>query len=273
MNGVWVVGLQHGLTIDQNLPGRGLKDGGEGLSAGVLAGQPYRARPFRFGVGTFLVQDQAIAALGLAARAQLELKIAQQFLRGKEEAVGAASFELELGLTKLAAGLACAHRAIIYGELDLAALRLDLAGRALNDGFKYGVQCGSIHGLLHDALDLLVGNLGEVGFLAGHRGFQLHRVRYPVDDVLICFDRLQPATVLLSQPKRDTGGAQIMLGLSKYTVRNLSVAAGPTERSLTDSSPARRTTSDLLSSILSSSSLCIVDPFARKATTVQPIVT
>src|SRR5262245_45697630 len=142
MSGVWVVGLQHGLTIDPNLPGRGLKDGGEGLSAGVLAGQPYRARPFRFSVGAFLVQGQAIAALGLAARAQLELKIAQQFLRGKKEALGAARFELKFDLTKPAPGLACDHRAIIYGERDLATLRLDLAARALNDRFKYGVQCG-----------------------------------------------------------------------------------------------------------------------------------
>jgi len=38
MSPLGVVGLQHGLSIDQDLPGRGLKDGGEGFGAAVLAG-------------------------------------------------------------------------------------------------------------------------------------------------------------------------------------------------------------------------------------------
>jgi len=53
-------------------------------------------------------------------------------------------------------------------SLDFAKIRMrfHLAGGGPNDCFKYGMQCGSLYGFLDDTLDLLVGNLGEVGFLA-----------------------------------------------------------------------------------------------------------
>jgi hypothetical protein len=64
--------------------------------------------------------------------------ITKEFLGGKEKAPGAAGLELELSLAELAGGLACAHGAVIYGQLDLAALRIDLAGGAPNDCFNTG---------------------------------------------------------------------------------------------------------------------------------------
>ena len=211
MSAVGVVGLQHGLSIDQDLPGRGLKDGGEGFGAAILSSNPCGPRLFGFGVGALLTTDEAIAALGLTACAQLQLVITQELLGGKEKALGGAGLELELSLAELAGGLVCAHGAIIYGQLDLAALHLDLAGGAPNDCFKHTMQRGSLRCFLDDTLDLLVSNLGEVGFLARDGGLQLDRVRHPVDNVLISFDRLQPAAVLASQPERDAGGMQIML--------------------------------------------------------------
>ena len=113
MGAVGVVGFQHGLAIDQDLPGRRLQDSGEGLGTRVPAGEPCGARLFGFGVGALLTQGQAIPALGLAARAQLELAITEQFLGCKQKAFGAASLELKVSLAKLAAGRTCAHRAIV----------------------------------------------------------------------------------------------------------------------------------------------------------------
>src|SRR5215813_13332971 len=124
-------------------------------------------------------------------------------------ALGAAGRELELSLAELTTGLACAHGAIIYGQLDVAALRLDLAGGAPNDSFKHGMQCDSLHGFPDDTLDLLVSDLSEVRFLVGDGCLQLDRIRHPLGHVL--FDSLQPAAVLVSQPERDASGMQIML--------------------------------------------------------------
>ena len=74
-----------------------------------------------------------------------------------------------------------------------------------------GMQCDSLHGFPDDTLDLLVSDLSEVRFLVGDGCLQLDRIRHPLGHVLISFDSLQPAAVLVSQPERDASGMQIML--------------------------------------------------------------
>ena len=75
-------------------------------------------RLFGFGVGALLTKDEAIAALGLTACAQLQFVITQQLFGGKEKALGAAGPELELSLAELAGGLARVYGAIIYGSMS-----------------------------------------------------------------------------------------------------------------------------------------------------------
>ena len=97
--------------------------------------------------------------------------------------------------------IAHADLAVIDGKLDLAALRLDRARRALDDCLEYRLQGCSLRCLLHHSLDLLVRDLSKVGLVALEQGLQLDQVGGAAVDMLIGPHRLQPAAVLSSQPQ------------------------------------------------------------------------
>src|SRR5262249_52684058 len=90
-------------------------------------------------------------------------------------------------------------------------MNLDVAGRALNNGFEYRAQRGVGDGLLHGAADFLVGALRDCRPFFLNKAFQFDWVGKPPADMLIDLHRLLPAAILSAQPKRDAGGAQVMV--------------------------------------------------------------
>src|SRR5262245_36250983 len=135
----------------------------------------------------------------------------EQLLSGEQQALGAASLQLEFCLAQVLALVAGTDFAVVDGEFDLAVLDLDAAGGALDNGFEYGAQRGVGERLLYGAADLLVGDLPDIGPFFLNKGLQFDRVGKAALDVLIDLHRLPPAAILAAQPKRDAGGVQAML--------------------------------------------------------------
>src|SRR5262249_53423073 len=100
--------------------------------------------------------------------------------------------------------------AVVDSEFDLAVLDRDVAGGTLDNGFEYRAKRGVGEGLLYGAADVLVGDLPDVGALFLNKGLQFNRVGNTALDVLIDLHCLLPAAILAAQPKRDTGGVQVM---------------------------------------------------------------
>ena len=134
---VRIVGLEHGLAVDEDLAHRGFQDDGEGLGARVLAADADGPRLLGLRARPVFLQRQPVAALGLAARAELELVAREQLLGCQQRTFGVACLQFEFRLAHLARFIARADLAVIDGQLDLTALRLDRARRALDDGLKH----------------------------------------------------------------------------------------------------------------------------------------
>src|SRR5215471_14424987 len=205
-----IVAFKDGEAVDQDLPDGRVQHRRERLSGAVFAGDARWARLLGFGAVVLLAQHKSIAAFGLAAGAWLEFMPGEQLFGGDQETLGAASLQLEFRLAQVLALVAGAHLAVVHGEFDLAALYLDVAGGALDNGFEYWSQRGVGEGLLHGATDLLVGDLPYVWPFFLNKGLQFDRVRNATLHVLIDLYPLLPAPILAAQPKRDAGGAQVM---------------------------------------------------------------
>src|SRR5215831_17676676 len=148
VGGFGIVALKDGAAVDQDLLDGGIQHRRERLSGAVLAGDARRARLFRFGAVVLLAQREPIPAFGLTAGAWLEFMPSEQLLSGEQQALGAASLQLEFHLAQVLALVAGTDFAVVDGEFDLAVLDLDAAGGALDNGFEDGPQRGASNDLL-----------------------------------------------------------------------------------------------------------------------------
>src|SRR5262249_23262455 len=137
VGGFGIVALKDGAAVDQDLPDGRTQHRRQHLSGAVLAGDARRARLLGFGAVVLLPRREPIPAFGLTAGAWLEFMPREQLLSGEQQALGAASLQLEFHLAQVLPLVAGPDFAVVDGEFDLAVLDLDAAGGALNNGFEY----------------------------------------------------------------------------------------------------------------------------------------